>query len=1280
MAKVITEYSARIKSNLPKHLDEVARAARAANTQLGQIQTKTDQLGRTRIGTTGGGLEEMGKQANVTAGLVGKLGVGLAGLFTGYRGLTSFVRRSDEWTNLGNRLKIVTNNTVDMEKAQKRLLDLAVETRQPVGTLAQVYQRISSAMKETGQSAETTHKLTKALALGVQATGVSAEEATAALRQITQAFNKGKLDGDEFRSVAENMPVVLRAIAKEAKVSYGEMMEWSRQGKLTNDVLVKGLLAALPKLETTFKKVTPTITGSTVALSAAWTGFVGQLDDSLGITGKLTGALRGLASVLKTVSGWLDSYGEKAKKESGRAGAQERRQQRLQRQRERDAREKRQQPAPQRSPVPRDRRGRPIQPQRRPPSPGSPSSGLRGSLDNMGGGLLVASAGGGTLADDFVMEALVAQSQQPSISDQYIGQYKKDYEDLIENYSDRLLNNLLESSKDGLNELELKLLADQTWSKEGWRPDQLEKYRKIVESFSDEEKKIHDGFLGRAKKRLETSEELESVLRDAADKDLADYQNQRPDEFFEGEELLEKARKESREDETWNESLARHNKESFIKRMKEYMEERRAIREAIRDTVFEAERKRKNPLEMFKKFLRQKITKLKESGIFDRDSHPAKMIPGLVSYDEHPHKEIAESQFYVPKKLPLVGPEEQDVYRPKKKPKYIGGKKTGLLPDSIDIAGGNLEGTLAGQNVMEFLLAQNIRPPLEGGGEGISVPDIKDAIKKAVEGVIPPKEEIEKIQPPKKAPERSPFARERLRQQEGEEKRSLFQTPPAGAAIVGLEGLSPFLEKYRTEIAKEIVIRENLTKRLSSGNLALTERQRKERDVEESIRGMYKQYNLLNRQYRLGAIDLKEYNSKMAGLRNVQANLLAAEEKVINRSTGLTVAFWDMAEALDVGISAAEGRIEAEKEEEQRKKEAEIFAGHMNQSLQQAQQGLGGLLEKTIGDTAPLITDTLAGALKGGLEGGLQGLITAGVDLIIKHIGAGIFGGPTKEEKEEAKKIQDIQEIYHRSAEIKRLEENYKSTKGKWGITEEEAHQKRLQLGRDVQALYETGRLEELIQKDAKERAQANLESQGLGEHIDIFRAKKREEIFKALQKERMERETGETEGDYSGYVVDADELNKRLDAQVEQFKKEKSEYKKKTIDDYVKAAEDSFHKYIKYWRDDQDKDVEEEQLDTQQDMLDALRRQLQIAREEAARQRKTAMIHAEAARDPFRQMLFALPQNVNRPLENSQPIVIDLKVTGNTKIDTEADSNKDFVLKTIYENDNEGNEYLGSS
>tara|TARA_R100000781_G_scaffold49607_1_gene32913 strand:+ start:2685 stop:4772 length:2088 start_codon:yes stop_codon:yes gene_type:complete len=71
--------------------------------------------------------------------------------------------------------------------------------------------------------------------------GASTIEASNAFRQLAQALGSGRLAGDEFRSISEQIPTLLQPIAKELDVPIGKLKELAAEGKLTSDVVLRAL-------------------------------------------------------------------------------------------------------------------------------------------------------------------------------------------------------------------------------------------------------------------------------------------------------------------------------------------------------------------------------------------------------------------------------------------------------------------------------------------------------------------------------------------------------------------------------------------------------------------------------------------------------------------------------------------------------------------------------------------------------------------------------------------------------------------------------------------------------------------------------------------------------------------------------------------------------------------------------------------------------------------------------------------------------------------------------
>jgi len=71
--------------------------------------------------------------------------------------------------------------------------------------------------------------------------GLNATEASAAFTQLAQGLGSGRLQGDEFRSIAEQVPQLLKAISDETGIASGKLKDFASKGLLTSDIVLRAL-------------------------------------------------------------------------------------------------------------------------------------------------------------------------------------------------------------------------------------------------------------------------------------------------------------------------------------------------------------------------------------------------------------------------------------------------------------------------------------------------------------------------------------------------------------------------------------------------------------------------------------------------------------------------------------------------------------------------------------------------------------------------------------------------------------------------------------------------------------------------------------------------------------------------------------------------------------------------------------------------------------------------------------------------------------------------------
>ncbi|MEB3855548.1 tape measure protein [Acinetobacter nosocomialis] len=223
----------------------------------------------------------------------------LAGYMAGLVTVGAAVSKMDTYTGLQNRLKLVTNNQVELNKATEDTFRIAQKTYSAWDSVLQVYQRFSDNAKTLNLTMDDTARLTETVSKAVAISGASAAAADAALVQFGQALASGTLRGEELNSVMEQTPALAKAIAQGMGITVGELRSVAAEGKITSQEIVKALRNVEKDVDALFAKTDITIGQSLTLLNNEITKFVGE-------SGKGSGAAQVLAGTIQTLAGNLD--------------------------------------------------------------------------------------------------------------------------------------------------------------------------------------------------------------------------------------------------------------------------------------------------------------------------------------------------------------------------------------------------------------------------------------------------------------------------------------------------------------------------------------------------------------------------------------------------------------------------------------------------------------------------------------------------------------------------------------------------------------------------------------------------------------------------------------------------------------------------------------------------------------------------------------------------------------------------------------------------------------
>ncbi|XZU16429.1 tape measure protein [Acinetobacter baumannii] len=226
----------------------------------------------------------------------------LAGYMAGLVTINAAINNMDTYTGLQNRLKLVTNNQAELNKATEDTFQIAQKTYSAWDSVLQVYQRFSDNAKTLNLTMDDTARLTETVSKAVAISGASAEAADAALVQFGQALASGTLRGEELNSVMEQTPALAKAIAQGMGITVGELRSVAAEGKITSKEIVKALKNAQDDVDALFAKTDITIGQSLTLLNNEIIKFVGEAGKGSGAAQVLAESVQTLASNLNLIA------------------------------------------------------------------------------------------------------------------------------------------------------------------------------------------------------------------------------------------------------------------------------------------------------------------------------------------------------------------------------------------------------------------------------------------------------------------------------------------------------------------------------------------------------------------------------------------------------------------------------------------------------------------------------------------------------------------------------------------------------------------------------------------------------------------------------------------------------------------------------------------------------------------------------------------------------------------------------------------------------------------
>lgn len=173
----------------------------------------------------------------------------------GVTAMKSLVNLSDTTTSNKSRLELIVDDNSSVAELENKIFAMSNRTRSDFIATSNVISKLGILAGENFKNNDEIIAFTELMNKNFAISGASIQEQTSAMYQLTQAMAAGKLQGDEFRSIMENAPLLADAIAEYTGKSKGELKELSSEGLITADIIKNAMFASADQINAKYSKM-----------------------------------------------------------------------------------------------------------------------------------------------------------------------------------------------------------------------------------------------------------------------------------------------------------------------------------------------------------------------------------------------------------------------------------------------------------------------------------------------------------------------------------------------------------------------------------------------------------------------------------------------------------------------------------------------------------------------------------------------------------------------------------------------------------------------------------------------------------------------------------------------------------------------------------------------------------------------------------------------------------------------------------------------------------------
>jgi tape measure domain-containing protein len=252
-----------------------------------------------------GEIGEIGKQAKTATPFVQSLR-NTIGLIAASATVRTLIQMSDTFTSLSSRMRLVAADGNLARQTLDSLRSVANDTRQSFQATTELFLRAATATRDLGVSNEQLVAFTRQLNQAIRISGAGASEAANSLFQLSQALGQNRLRAEEFNSIIEQTPFIIRILQDDLGKTQLELRKMIEAGEITAKTFIDAFSRAEGRLESMAGTMTTTVGQAVTVLKNNVLALAGEFSSASGAGNDLAESILGIADAVQKAGPFLN--------------------------------------------------------------------------------------------------------------------------------------------------------------------------------------------------------------------------------------------------------------------------------------------------------------------------------------------------------------------------------------------------------------------------------------------------------------------------------------------------------------------------------------------------------------------------------------------------------------------------------------------------------------------------------------------------------------------------------------------------------------------------------------------------------------------------------------------------------------------------------------------------------------------------------------------------------------------------------------------------------------